>query len=294
MRIRMLAAAATLVVAACASHEPTDDHSRHSMPEADAAAAVPQDPNLPPDGSVALARLNSSPRHGEWVMIPTATDSIRAWIVYPERATAAPVVLVVHEIMGLSHWIRSVADQLAKEGFIAIAPDLITSANVATGPDGDPIRDQATAEIRSLTPAVYQPQLAAIAAWGMKLPSAAQRYGIVGFCWGGSASFLHSVMAPGVDAAVVYYGGAPAAEQIADVHAPVLGLYGGADNRINAGIPAADSAMKRFGKSYEYHIFDNAGHGFLRQQAERDGANLTATRQAWPRTVAFFRQHLEP
>jgi phosphotransacetylase len=140
-----------------------------------------------PAGAVdAPARLDTSPRHGEWAMIPVAGgDSIRAWVVYPERSTPAPVVLVVHEIYGVTHWIRAVADQLAAEGFIAIAPDLMTAANVPVGPDGDPVRDQATAAIRALDPAVYQPQLQTIAEWGMALPAATDRYGIVGFCWGG-------------------------------------------------------------------------------------------------------------
>lgn len=291
MTNRTVIALAIMLLAACSAREPSSDHADHSTP----AAAVPaaQDPALPPDAAAAPQRLEQSPRHGEWVMIPTPTDSIRAWVVYPERATRAPVVLVVHEIYGVTHWIRSVADQLAKDGFIAIAPDLMTRANVPTGPDGDPVRDQATAAIRALAPAVYQPQLAAIGAWGMRLPAATQRYGIVGFCWGGAASFQHAISGPDVDAAVVYYGASPAPETLANVHAPVLGLYGGSDARVNATIAPADSAMKRFGKSYEYHIFDGAGHGFLRQQSGQEGANMAATRQAWPLTVQFFRRHLE-
>jgi carboxymethylenebutenolidase len=248
---------------------------------------------LPADAEGAPARLDASPRHGEWAMIATPTDSIRAWVVYPERNTPAPVVLVVHEIYGVTHWIRAVADQLAAEGFIAIAPDLMTAANVPTGDDGDPIRDQATSAIRALQPDIYHPQLAAIAQWGMNLPSAARSYGIMGFCWGGAAAFEHAARMPALGASVVYYGTSPATERLAGVRAPVLGLYGEDDARVNATVPDAEAEMRRLGRPFDAHFFDGAGHGFLRQQTGRDGANMAATRAAWPRTVAFLRAALE-
>ena len=126
-----------------------------------------------------------SPRHGEWAMIRTADgDSIRAWVVYPERSTKAPVIVVVHEIFGLSSWIRGVADQLAADGFIAIAPDLLTMKNLPDGPDSV-LAPLATAAIRTLDPAWVQRQLDAVAQYGMSLPAAEKKYGIVGFCWGG-------------------------------------------------------------------------------------------------------------
>jgi carboxymethylenebutenolidase len=225
-------------------------------------------------------------------MIDAGGDSIRAWVVYPERSTPAPVVLVVHEIFGLSNWIRGVADQLAADGFIAIAPDLMTSHDLPTDENGDPVRDQATATIRGLVPETYHPQLVAIGEWGMALPAAADRYGIVGFCWGGSASFRHAVESASVDAAVVYYGGSPSPDLLSRVSAPVLGLYAGDDERVNSTVPPADSAMQQLGKPYEYHMFEGAGHGFLRAQDGRDGANMEATRRAWPLTIGFFREHL--
>jgi carboxymethylenebutenolidase len=114
---------------------------------------------------------------------------------------------------------------------------------------------------------------------------------VIGFCWGGGRSFLHATHAPTLAASVVYYGSPPNADQLAAIRAPVLGLYGGADARINATIPATDSAMKRLGKSYEYHIFDGAGHGFLRGQ-ENSEANAKAAQAAWPMTVAFLKAKL--
>lgn len=267
--------------------EPADQQNAGAQP------AAGQDPDLPPGAANAAERLSSSPRHGEWVMIDAGDDSIRAWVVYPERSTPAPVVLVVHEIFGLTSWIRGVADQLAADGFIAIAPDLMTAHDIPTDESGEPVREEATRIIRTLDPAVYHPQLVAIGEWGMALPAASDSYGIVGFCWGGAASFRHAIESTSVDAAVVYYGSSPETDMLARVNAPVLGLYGSDDARVNATVPPADSAMQQLGKSFEHHTFDGAGHGFLRAQSDRDGANMAATRTAWPLTIDFFREHLE-
>lgn len=292
--MRFVALLPTLVLVpmtASAQH----DHARHSgdgMTTAAVQRSVAQDPALPPDAEGAQARLDASPRHGEWVMIPTATDSVRAWVVYPERTTKAPVVIVVHEIFGLSPWIRAVADQLAADGFIAVAPDLITSKNVPGAPL-NPNPDSARAAIRTLDQQVVQQQLGAVARYATRLPAATSRYGIVGFCWGGSVSFAHAVASPTLGASVVYYGGSPETSSLTSVRAPVLGLYGANDARVNATIPPADSAMKALGKTYEPVTFAGAGHGFLRQQGGQDGANLAAAKEAWPRTVAWFRKHLE-
>ena len=249
---------------------------------------------LPAGASTVGERLARSPRHGEYAMIRTGTgDSVRAWVVYPERSAKAPVVIVVHEIFGLSSWVRGVADQFAADGFIAIAPDLLTG-KVAPTPGSDTLTQaQATGAIRSLQTADVQRQLAAIGQYGMSLPAAQRRYGVVGFCWGGSAAFASAVASPpGQGAAVVYYGSSPQTASLASVKIPVLGLYGGEDARVNATIPPADSAMRALGKVCQPRIFPGAGHGFLRQQEGQAGANLEATRAAWPLTVSFFRTHL--
>jgi carboxymethylenebutenolidase len=291
---RTAAILAAIAAAACSTTPPPADEATVAAETAGRDVARAGTATLPPDAAAAPARLATSPRHGEWVSIPVAGgDSIRAWITYPERSTPAPVVLVVHEIYGLTAWMRGVADQLAADGFIAIAPDLLSGHPVALGADGDPVREQATAAIRTLDVQQYQQQLAAIAAWGMALPAAARRYGIVGFCWGGTASFTHAVMFPDVAAAVVYYGSSPATTELHRVRAPILGLYGGDDARVNATVPDAETELRRLGRSFETHFFAGAGHGFLRQQDGRDGANMAAVRAAWPRTVEFFRSHLE-
>jgi carboxymethylenebutenolidase len=202
------------------------------------------------------------------------------------------VILVVHEIFGLSSWVRNVADQLAADGFIAIAPDLLTMKNLPDGPDSV-LAPLAVAAIRTLDPAWVQRQLDAVAQYGMSLPAAQKKYGIVGFCWGGGISFAHAVHAPSLGASVVYYGTSPPTADLASVRAPVLGLYGGSDARVDATIPPADSVLRVLGRTYEHSIYPGAGHGFLRQQAGMDGANLAAARAAWPATVAWFRKYLE-
>ncbi|HEU4556345.1 MAG TPA: dienelactone hydrolase family protein [Longimicrobium sp.] len=257
-------------------------------------AATPSAAGAIPAGAAeARARLAASPRHGEWVMVSAgAGDSVRAWVVYPERRDRAPVVVVVHEIFGLTSWIRGVADQLAADGFIAIAPDLLSGKGVPVGPDGEPVADSARAAIRTLDPAAVQARLDATARHAMALPAALPRYGVVGFCWGGAASFAHAVHAPGLGASVVYYGTSPPAPALASVRAPVLGLYGENDARVNATIAPADSAMRALGRTFQHRIFPGAGHGFLRQQDGQNGANLQAARDAWPLTVQWFRRHL--
>jgi carboxymethylenebutenolidase len=250
--------------------------------------------SIPAGASTVAERLAKSPRHGEYVMIRTGTsDSVKAWVVYPQRSTKAPVVVVVHEIFGLSTWVRGVADQLAADGFIAIAPDLLTG-KLAPEPGSDTVNSQAaTAAIRSLRTEDVQRQIAAAGQYGMALPAAEKRYGVVGFCWGGGVSFQSAVESPnGQGAAVVYYGTSPATASLARVKVPVLGLYGGEDARVGATVPPADSAMKALGKRFEPHTFAGAGHGFLRQQDGQNGANLTAARQAWPLTLSFFRSTL--
>lgn len=285
-----------LAVAGCSRNAPeADTHADHAAAtSASGTGPGTQVLSIPAGATTVAERLAKSPRHGEYVMIRTGpSDSVRAWVVYPQRSTKAPVVVVVHEIFGLSTWVRGVADQLAADGFIAIAPDLLTG-KVAPEPGSDTVAAQkATAAIRELKSEDVQRQIAAVGQYGMALPAAEKRYGVVGFCWGGSASFASAVESPsGQGAAVVYYGTSPATASLARVKVPVLGLYGGEDARVGATVPPADSAMKALGKRFEPHTFPGAGHGFMRQQDGQNGANLMAARQAWPLTLSFFRSTL--
>lgn len=273
------------------------EHMAHDTPgiAETRVVAQPDESGLPAGAATVAARLAASPRHGEYVMIARTkggTDSLRAWVVYPQRRDKAPVVVVLHEIFGVSTWIRGVTDQLAADGYIAIAPDLITGKYTLAAGDTLP-QAQASALIRTLVPADVQRDIAATAEYGMSLPAAQQRFGVVGFCWGGSTSFNTAVSAhPKLRGAVVYYGGSPPPAELAKVRAPVLGLYGENDARVNASIPPTDSTMRALGKQYEPVMLAGAGHGFLRQQDGQNGANMQASRAAWPKTIAFFQRTL--
>jgi carboxymethylenebutenolidase len=257
-------------------------------------SAEQQGTAVPAGANDVAARLQNSPRHAEWAMVPAAagsSDSIAAWVVYPERKDNAPVVVVIHEIFGLSSWVRGVADQLAADGFIAIAPDLLSIERGGATTDSMAFAD-ARAMIGRVTPDKMNAMVAAVAQYGMSLPAASKSYGVVGYCWGGSASFNHAVFgAPGAKAAVVYYGSSPSAEDIAKVRIPVLGLYAENDQRVNATIGRADSTLKAIGGVFEQRTYAGAGHGFLRAQDQP--ANAEASRKAWPETIACFRKYLD-
>ncbi len=296
--------ALVVIAAACSQSQDqhpeiaADPHTGHAMEMSGASIADPDStqqgtPGIPAGAADAAARLAASPRHGEWVKVawePGSADSLMAWVVYPEVKKKAPVVVVIHEIFGLSTWVRGVTDQLAADGYIAIAPDLLS--RVRGGPSSDELRsDSATKLIRGVTVAEMNKGVAAVANYAMSLPAAERKYGVVGYCWGGSASFNHAVFNnKGLAAAVVYYGTSAARDSMPRIQAPVLGLYGGNDARVNATIGWADTTMKALNKRYSYSIFDGAGHGFLRAQDQP--ANFEAAKKAWPQTIAFFRQYL--
>jgi len=242
----------------------------------------------------AKERLAASPRHGEWVKIDAGNgDVVNAWLVFPERKDKAPAVIVIHEIFGLTDWIRSVADQLAADGFIAIAPDLLSGKGPEGGGSESIDQDRAIALVRDLDANEVVRRLNATAAYATSRPAATSKFGTVGFCWGGSTSFSYATAQPDLDAAVVYYGSSPETGRLAKIEAPVLGLYAGDDARVNQTIPAAEAEMKKLDKTYEQEMYDGARHGFLRQQDGRDGANAKAVEKAWPRTIGFLRKHLD-
>ena len=318
MRVRALIAGSFTMVAFVGCHRPNaaDEHMAH-MSAGDVAAPIAAagdqgNPALPPSNNEAKARLAASPRHAEWVKIawePGSTDSLMAWIVYPSTSNPkTPVVVVVHEIFGLSTWVRGVADQVAADGFIAIAPDLVS--RVRGGPSTEELPgDSARKLIGGVSTAERNRGIIASARYAMSQPSAAARYAVIGYCWGGSTVWAHAVNGgtTGYVGGVAYYGppymnGAmPNADSLAKITKPVVLLSGSKDQRIGAAMPAIDSMMKAMGKSYVGINYPGAIHGFLRAQndpkAPRDEteeqANLAATKDAWPRTLAFLRQNLK-
>ena len=310
----ILAAAATACSRASSS---ADDHMAH-MSASDMAAPATSGggsqgtAGLPASNANAAARVKDSPRHAEWVKVawePGSSDSLMAWVVYPSTSRAkSPVVVVVHEIFGLSTWVRGVADQMAAEGFIAIAPDLVS--RVRGGPTSEELPgDSARKLIQGVSSAERNKGIIAVARYAMSQPSAAPKYGVVGYCWGGATVFMHAVNGGtnGFSGGVAYYGlpymtgAAPNADSLAKIKVPVMLLNGSSDARIASAMPAVDSTMKALGKKYSAQNYEGAVHGFLRAQddpkATRDpaeeAANLAAAKDAWPKTVAFFKQHLK-
>jgi carboxymethylenebutenolidase len=260
---------------------------------------VPWNDAIPPGTPEHAARaLKESSRHGEWADTKLADGSVlKSWVVYPERADKAGVVLVIHDIRGMSDMARAMGDQLAQDGFIAIVPDFLSGK----GPNGggtESLGASVGQAFQSLTPADVNARLNAAMEYGKKLPASNGKTAVIGFCWGGARSFGYAAAQSTLDAAVVYYGDAPGAgdgtleTQLANVKAPVLGLYAGNDARIGATVPPTETAMKKLGKSYEVHTFEGAGHGFMGNQAGAGGANLKAAQQSWPMVVQFLKKNL--
>lgn len=250
---------------------------------------------LPPSEATAKARLESSPRHGEFVSVPRAGGvAINTWVVYPERADKAGLVILIPEVYGLSDWMRAVADQVAMEGFIALAPDFISGLGPGGGgSDSVKSRDDVVKLTRSITPEQAKAGIDAVRAYASTLPAGNGKVATLGFCWGGGRSFHYATTNPPPQAAVVFYGASPDSAALVQLGAPVLGLYGGDDARINATIAPAQEILRKARRgNYEPHTFDGAGHGFLRQQDDREGANRAATEKAWPMVVKFLSARL--
>jgi carboxymethylenebutenolidase len=160
------------------------------------------------------------------------------------------------------------------------------------GTDSVASRDDVVALVHRISPEEADQRLNAVRDWAVRIPAGNGRVATVGFCWGGGASFAYAAARHDLAAAVVYYGTSPEPTVIDAIRAPVLGHYGGDDERVDATIPPAEAQMKKLGKTYEVHVYPGAGHGFLRDQSGRDGANLKATKESWPRTVAFLKEKL--
>ncbi|HZI42860.1 MAG TPA: dienelactone hydrolase family protein [Gemmatimonadaceae bacterium] len=317
MRLHVLLTSSFAAVSLAACHRPNaDEHMSHmgagDMALPSVAPAGQGNQALPPSNNAAPARLSASPRHGEWVKLawePGSADSLMAWIVYPSTSNAkTPVVVVVHEIFGLSTWVRGVADQVAADGFIAIAPDLVS--RVRGGPSTQELSgDSARKLIAGVNTTERNKGIIASARYAMSQPSAAPRYAVIGYCWGGSTVWAHAVNGGtnGFVGGVAYYGlpymngAVPNTDSLMKISKPVVLLSGSKDQRIGAAMPAVDSAMKALGKSYTGINYPGAIHGFLRAQNDpkapqrdeaEEQANLAAAKDAWPRTLDFLRRNL--
>lgn len=234
----------------------------------------------------AKARIESSPRHHEWVKVKHGEREVSCYVTYPEVKDKAPVVIVIHEIFGLTDWVRSVTDQLAEEGYIAIAPDLLSGMAPGGGGSaelGGP--DAATKVIGTLPPDQITADLDAVADYAMKLPAANGKIAVGGFCWGGAQTFRYATNNKDLKAAFVFYGTPPSVESMARINCPVYGFYAGNDARVTATVPKTVDLMKQEKKSYEPVTYEGAGHGFMRagEAPNASAANKKARDDAWKR-----------
>ncbi|MGH9457195.1 MAG: dienelactone hydrolase family protein [Thermoanaerobaculia bacterium] len=247
----------------------------------------------PPSPVDTTERLEETPRHHEWVTIESAGRPLHAYVAYPERSDAAPAVLVIHENRGLTDWVRSVADQLAERGYLAIAPDLLSGSGPGGGRTKDfPSEDAAREGIYALDMNRVATDLRSAADWVRARPAASGTLYVAGFCWGGSRSWEVANAYDPLAGAFVFYGTGPDEPSgTAGIDAPVWGFYGGDDARVNATIPRSEEIMRAAGKPFEPVIYDGAGHAFMRlgEQPDASEANRAARERAWERWLG----HLE-
>lgn len=246
----------------------------------------------------AKQKLEKSPRHQEWVKVKNGNRTVNSFIVYPEVKGKATAVVVIHEINGLTDWVRGVADQLAEAGYIAIAPDMLSGAGPKGGGTSEFTDRSAVGQaIRDLPPDQITADLNAVADYVSKLPSANGKVAVAGFCWGGGQTFRFATNRPSLKAAFVFYGTGPTEkEAIAKIKAPVYGFYGSSDARVTATVPKSAELMKEEGKTYEPVTYEGAGHGFMRSGEdptatdENKEANKRARDEAWTRWKSILKK----
>jgi carboxymethylenebutenolidase len=238
----------------------------------------------------AKARLEASPRHHEYVALKHDNRTVQAFVVYPEVKHKATVVILIHEIFGLSDWAKEMADELAAQGFIVVAPDLLSGFGPNGGGSSEfPSQDATVKAVSGLDPSVVSADLDAAADYGKRLPAGNGKIAVIGFCWGGGKSFAFATHRKDLSAAFVFYGPGPA--DVTSITAPVYGFYAGNDARIGATIPDTVAAMKAADKTYEPVSYDGAGHGFMRAGEDPTNTvpgNKTAREQGFARLVALL------
>jgi len=239
----------------------------------------------------AKAALEKSSRHREYVPIKHGDRTVQAFVVYPEVSNKAPVIVLIHEIFGLSDWAKLMADELAAKGYIVVAPDLLTGAGPnGGGTDAFAGQDQVTKAVSGLSADQVTADLDAAADYGKGLSAANQKLYVAGFCWGGGKTFSYATHRHDISGAFVFYGPPPPAADMKMITAPVYGFYAGNDARITSTVPTATEAMKAAGKKYEPVVYDGAGHGFMRagQAPDANDANKKAYEQGLQRMLSVL------
>lgn len=238
----------------------------------------------------AKTRLEASPRHHEYAKLKHGSRTVDAFVVYPEIKSKAPIVILIHEIFGLTDWAKEMADELAAQGFIVVAPDLLSGAGPKGGGTSEfPNQDAAVQAVSALAPEAVTADLDAAADYARHLPAANGKIATVGFCWGGGQSFAFATHRKDLSAAFVFYGPGPA--NVSAIDAPVYAFYAGNDARIGATVPATTAAMQAAGKKYEPVTYDGAGHGFMRAGEDPTNTvpgNKTAREQALSRLLKLL------
>lgn len=233
--------------------------------------------------------LLDSPRHHQWVSLSHGDREFQAFVVYPETKEKTKAVIVIHENRGLDDWARLFTDKLAAEGFLVIAPDFISNTREGKKRTSDfENPDAARDAIYDLDPAQVTADLDAAYKYLQDDASSTGEIAILGFCWGGSQTFRYATHNMNITSAHVFYGTAPEdAAALARISAPVYGYYGGDDNRVNATIEKTESIMNSLQKTFEYEIYDGAGHAFMKRAHGQDAeqANITAHDTSWERLL---------
>jgi len=238
----------------------------------------------------AKATLEKSPRRREWVTVKHDNRAVETFVVYPESKSKAPVVLIIHEIFGMTDWVQDLADQVAAAGYIAVAPDLLSGMGPNGGRSSDFAEGKMMEAVSHLNPDQVTADLNAAADYGLKLPASSGKLFVAGFCWGGSQTFRFATNRGDLASAFVFYGGPPDKEAMARIKAPVYGFYAGNDARIDATIPDTITQMKAAGKVYEPVTYEGADHGFMRagEAPDANEANKKARTDAWARWKALI------
>jgi len=237
----------------------------------------------------AKARLDASPRHREYVNLKNHGRTVQAFVVYPEVKGKAPAVILIHEIFGLSDWAKEMADELAAQGVIVVAPDLLSGKGPKGGGSSEfATVDDAVKAVSMLDPDQVMSDLDAAADYARKIPAFNGKLAVVGFCWGGSKSFAFAAHRKDLSAAYVFYGTAPA--DVSTITAPVYGFYAGNDSRVGATVPGTVTAMKAAGKAYDPVTYDGAGHGFMRagEAPDANPGNKAAREEGFARLVKLL------
>jgi carboxymethylenebutenolidase len=243
----------------------------------------------------AKAKLDNSPRHQEWISVKQGSRTVQCFVVYPEAKGKVPIVLIIHEIYGLSDWARSLADEVAEAGYIAVEPDLLSDAAPGGGGTSEfPDQLAVVKAVGKLPGAQVMADLNAVADNALQFPAASGKLMVVGFCWGGGKSFQFATQRPDLKAAFVFYGTPPSAEDMAHIPCPVYGFYAENDGRVSTTIGSAEDLMKKAGKTYAPVVYAGAGHGFMRAgespEPPAPGADADdATKQKYQKALIAFR-----